>query len=51
MLATVLYDHHFEADDAVSKCPTHCIRNFESGYPDGSSFASPTVPFKPTKAA
>lgn len=51
MLATVLYDQHLEADAAIEKCPTHCIRNFASGYPEGSSFAAATVPFIPTKAA
>ncbi|MBE0501978.1 MAG: RnfABCDGE type electron transport complex subunit B [Desulfuromonadales bacterium] len=51
MLASVVYDQHREADQAVDKCPTHCIRNFASGYPDGSRFAAPTVPIKKTKAA
>jgi electron transport complex protein RnfB len=51
MLAAVLYDQHLEADVAIEKCPTHCIRNFASGYPEGSSFAAATVPFIPTKAA
>lgn len=51
MLAKVIYEHHLEADQAIEKCPTHCIRDFSTGYPEGSSFKAASVPFKPTKAA
>jgi electron transport complex protein RnfB len=37
-LAHVLVGPHEEALLAVAKCPTHCIRDFASGYPEGSSF-------------
>lgn len=37
-LATVNYEFHHEAEAAVSKCPTKCIRDFEDGYPQGSSY-------------
>ena len=40
-LAKVAYDNDAEAGDAVDKCPTKCIRDFSSGYPEGSSFAPP----------
>lgn len=51
-LATVLYEHYDQAPAAIEKCPTKCIRDFMIGYPDGSSFAEPTVPLKrPDKAA
>jgi len=36
-LASVIYEHHREAAAAVGKCPTKCIRDFRSGYPQGSS--------------
>lgn len=35
-LATVVYEHDEEAAEAISKCPTKCIRDFSLGYPDGS---------------
>ena len=35
-LAEVLYEHDAEAIEAVAKCPTKCIRDFTTGYPDGS---------------
>ena len=38
MLATVVYDHHLGAEAAVEKCPTKCIHDFSSGYPEGSTF-------------
>jgi len=50
-LARVVYDHHLEALPAVSKCPTHCIRDFATGYPQGSALAPATVPLHSGKAA
>jgi Na+-translocating ferredoxin:NAD+ oxidoreductase subunit B len=41
-LARVVYENHQEAGPGIEKCPTKCIRDFASGYPDGSSFAPPT---------
>jgi len=40
-LAVVLAGPPEAAQVAVSKCPTHCIRDFAVGYPPGSSFAPP----------
>jgi electron transport complex protein RnfB len=37
----VVYEHHGEAAVAVPKCPTKCIRDFTSGYPQGSTFGPP----------
>ena len=37
-LATVVYEQDTEAIEAIAKCPTRCIRNFDEGYPEGSSF-------------
>ncbi|HEY5672372.1 MAG TPA: RnfABCDGE type electron transport complex subunit B [Malonomonas sp.] len=45
-LARVEYQHHLDAAVAVEKCPTKCIRDFSTGYPQGSSFPPPTVPLK-----
>jgi electron transport complex protein RnfB len=50
-LAQVEYDHHNQAAAAIEKCPTKCIRDFSSGYPQGSSFAAPTVPVHRADAA
>jgi len=50
-LARVDYAQHAQAAAAIEKCPTKCIRDFSSGYPQGSSFASPTVPVKTETAA
>jgi electron transport complex protein RnfB len=50
-LAHVEYEHHLEAAVAVEKCPTKCIRDFSTGYPQGSSFAPPTVPVRRDDAA
>ena len=36
-LASVRYAFHREAEAGVSKCPTKCIRDFNAGYPQGSS--------------
>lgn len=35
-LARVEYDQAEEAAEAITKCPTRCIRDFTQGYPDGS---------------
>lgn len=35
-LAQVIYDQDTEAGEAIAKCPTHCIRDFKEGYPEGS---------------
>lgn len=40
-LAAVISGQNAEAAQAVTKCPTHCIRDFAAGYPEGSSFAPP----------
>jgi electron transport complex protein RnfB len=37
-LARVVYDQDGEAAEAVPKCPTKCIRDFDEGYPEGSHF-------------
>jgi len=50
-LARVEYPQHAQAVAAVEKCPTKCIRDFSSGYPEGSSFAPPTVPVAKDNAA
>jgi electron transport complex protein RnfB len=41
-LARAVYPQTDEAAAAVVKCPTHCIRDFTEGYPEGSSLAQPT---------
>ena len=48
-LATVVYEHSADADEAIAKCPTKCIRDFTTGYPEGSSL-TPAVPEKPHAA-
>lgn len=40
-LATVVYGQDADAALAVGKCPTHCIRDFSTGYPEGSRFDVP----------
>lgn len=50
-LAKVSYEKWLDAAPAVEKCPTKCIRDFTTGYPEGSSFASPTVPVNKSVAA
>jgi len=35
-LATVIYEHDADAVEAIIKCPTKCIRDFTTGYPEGS---------------
>ena len=37
-LATVVYEHDAQAFEAIPKCPTKCIRDFNEGYPEGSTF-------------
>ena len=37
-LATVAYGQDAEAFEAIAKCPTKCIRDFNDGYPAGSTF-------------
>ncbi|MEJ2200083.1 MAG: RnfABCDGE type electron transport complex subunit B [Desulfuromonadaceae bacterium] len=49
-LASANYEHIENAAAAIEKCPTKCIRDFSTGYPEGSSFLPPTIPAK-TKAA
>ncbi len=44
-LAAVVYGQDAEAFEAIAKCPTKCIRDFNDGYPEGSSF----VPLKDEK--
>jgi electron transport complex protein RnfB len=45
-LARVNYEQSEEAEAAVAKCPTHCIRDFTEGYPEGSTFPPAIVPVK-----
>ena len=45
-LARTVYQQPEGAAAAVAKCPTKCIRDFTEGYPEGSTFAAPTVPVK-----
>ncbi len=42
-LARVEYEQHQDAAAAIEKCPTKCIRDFSTGYPEGSSFSPSTV--------
>jgi len=50
-LARVDYTQSAQTEAAVEKCPTKCIRDFSTGYPEGSSFAPPTVPSRRDVAA
>lgn len=50
-LARVVYEQAEQAAVAVAKCPTKCIRDFVDGYPEGSRFAPPVVPVRPSDAA
>ncbi len=50
-LARVVYEQAAQAAVAVAKCPTKCIRDFVDGYPEGSRFAPPAVPVRPSDAA
>ncbi len=45
-LAFADYEHIENAAAAIEKCPTKCIRDFSTGYPEGSSFSPATVPVK-----
>ena len=49
-LARTVEDHADAADEALEKCPTKCIRDFRSGYPEGSSFAPPVAPARNASA-
>ncbi|MCW8860698.1 MAG: RnfABCDGE type electron transport complex subunit B [Deltaproteobacteria bacterium] len=40
-LARVDYEHHQDAAQAIEKCPMKCIRDFSTGYPEGSKLAPP----------
>lgn len=46
-LAKVVYDQYQQAGPGIEKCPTKCIRDFSTGYPEGSSFAAPTCAVEP----
>ena len=37
-LATVVYEQDAQSFEAIAKCPTKCIRDFNEGYPEGSTF-------------
>ena len=50
-LARVDYSQPAPTEAAAEKCPTKCIRDFSSGYPEGSSFSPPTVPVPRDDAA
>lgn len=48
-LAEVVYELDAEAVEAIAKCPTKCIRDFEDGYPEGSKM-TPVTAGKPHAA-
>lgn len=50
-LARVDYEHHEDAAPAVEKCPTKCIRDFSTGYPEGSSFTASEASTSKSSAA
>ena len=50
-LARTVYPQPEGAAAAAAKCPTKCIRDFTGGYPEGSTFASPTCDVRPEDAA
>ena len=39
-LAKVVYGQDAGVSEAIEKCPTKCIRNFDDGYPEGSHFVA-----------
>ena len=39
-LAEVIYEYHEDAMVAIERCPTKCIHDFTTGYPEGSSFGT-----------
>jgi electron transport complex protein RnfB len=43
-LARVDYEHDQNAAQAIEKCPMKCIRDFSTGYPEGSSFTALHAP-------
>ena len=49
--ATVVYEKAEGAETAIEKCPMKCIRDFSTGYPEGSSFTAPNAPAKQETAA
>ncbi|HKK01145.1 MAG TPA: RnfABCDGE type electron transport complex subunit B [Desulfuromonadales bacterium] len=49
-LARVVFGRDGEAAAAVSKCPTKCIRDFTTGYPEGSALKPAMVPAKRSAA-
>ncbi len=51
LLAEVIDGHSDEAAAVVEKCPTKCIRDFNDGYPEGSSFNVPGKSDEGPKAA
>lgn len=50
-LAEVIDGHNDEAAAVTEKCPTHCIRDFSLGYPEGSTFKAPGNSEAGSKAA
>ncbi len=50
-LASVIYESATGAEAAIEKCPMKCIRDFSTGYPEGSSFTAPNAPAKQETAA
>jgi electron transport complex protein RnfB len=50
-LARVDYASAESAEAGIEKCPTKCIRDFATGYPEGSSFVAPNAAKKPEQAA
>lgn len=50
-LARVDYEHDRDAASAIEKCPMKCIRDFRTGYPEGSSFKAPGIPAEKDSAA
>lgn len=50
-LASVDYEHHEDAALAIEKCPMKCIRDFSTGYPEGSSFTASEASMSKSSAA
>jgi electron transport complex protein RnfB len=49
-LARVDYEHAEDAALAIEKCPMKCIRDFTSGYPEGSALSAPAASTKENAA-
>lgn len=49
-LARVDYEHAEDAAPAIGKCPMKCIRDFTSGYPEGSTLIAPAASSKENAA-